>query len=91
MEVTWVDDAQLLVKEVNRNADSGSVVFFDLDNSDNKVRPRGTVVRNLGRKGEEGDDGWIDNVSSHLDLTPNDPVTDIGINRIKISSHSPRA
>ncbi|KAJ3974288.1 dipeptidyl aminopeptidase [Lentinula raphanica] len=61
MEIAWVDDAQLLLKEVNRNADSGSVVFFDLNNSDEKARSRGTVVRNLGKEGEEGDDGWIDN------------------------------
>ncbi|KAJ3759110.1 dipeptidyl aminopeptidase [Lentinula raphanica] len=61
MEIAWVDDAQLLLKEVNRNADSGSVVFFDLNNSDEKARSRGTVVRNLGKEGEEGDNGWIDN------------------------------
>ena len=92
MEVTWVDDAQRLVKEVNRNADLGSVVFFDLNSSDNnKARSHGTVVRKLGTKGEEGDDGWIDNVSFHLDLTTNGPVTDAGIYRIKTSSHSPRA
>lgn len=62
MEVAWVDDAQLLVKEVNRNADSGSVVFFDLASDDDETRSRGAVVRKLGKKGEEGDDGWIDSV-----------------------------
>ncbi|KAJ3797465.1 dipeptidyl aminopeptidase [Lentinula aff. detonsa] len=61
MEIAWVDDTQLLLKEVNRNADSGSVVFFDLNSSDDKARSRGTVVRKLGKEGEEGDDGWIDN------------------------------
>ncbi|KAJ3851874.1 dipeptidyl aminopeptidase [Lentinula lateritia] len=61
MEVAWVDDTQLLLKEVNRNADSGSVVFFGLSSSDDKARSRGTVVRKLGKEGEEGDDGWIDN------------------------------
>ncbi|KIK56988.1 hypothetical protein GYMLUDRAFT_247264 [Collybiopsis luxurians FD-317 M1] len=58
-EVAWVDDNQLLLKEVNRNADSGSVVFFDLSISD-KSRSHGTVVRKLGKQGEQGDDGWID-------------------------------
>jgi dipeptidyl aminopeptidase len=62
-EVAWVGNATLLVKEVNRNADSGSVIIFDLDATDTDSRTFGRVVRILGRAGEEGDDGWIENVS----------------------------
>ncbi|KAK7440383.1 Dipeptidyl peptidase 4 [Stygiomarasmius scandens] len=58
-EVTWVDDEQLLVKEVNRNADNGSVVFFDFKGTSDS-RSKGRVVRKLGRDGEQGDEGWID-------------------------------
>ncbi|KAG5641960.1 hypothetical protein DXG03_003852 [Asterophora parasitica] len=62
LEVAWVGDAALIVKEVNRNADDGHVVLFDLEAApDAHVRERGTVVRRLGREGEEGDKGWIDN------------------------------
>jgi len=61
-EVTWADDEQLLVKEVNRNADDGSVVFFDFKGTSDS-RSKGRVVRKLGRDGEQGDEGWIDSVS----------------------------
>ncbi|GLB41533.1 putative dipeptidyl aminopeptidase [Lyophyllum shimeji] len=64
LEVAWVGDAKLIVKEVNRNADDGNVVLFNLDNPDESARARGKVVRKLGKKGEEGDDGWIDNEQS---------------------------
>ncbi|KAE9405389.1 dipeptidyl peptidase IV/CD26, N-terminal domain-containing protein [Gymnopus androsaceus JB14] len=94
MEVSWVDDAHLIVKEVNRNADSGSVVFFDLNSSKNESRSHGTVVRRLGKHGEEGDDGWIDNnqnifplpksmnTSGYLDIVP----TSEGYNHIALFS-----
>jgi dipeptidyl aminopeptidase len=65
-EVAWVGNTTLIVKEVNRNADDGSVVLFDLSIEDLARRPVGRIVRRLGSKGEEGDDGWIDNVRCFL-------------------------
>lgn len=62
LEVAWVGNASLLLKEVNRNADDGNVVLFNLDASTIPSRAQGRVVRKLGKKGEEGDNGWIDNV-----------------------------
>ena len=62
MEVTWVGNSSLMVKEVNRNADDGSVIFFDLDPVNVQSRAHGKAVRKLGKHGEEGDDGWIDYV-----------------------------
>jgi dipeptidyl aminopeptidase len=61
-EVAWVGNATLIVKEVNRNADNGSVVLFDLNAADLANRSIGRIVRKLGKMGEEGDDGWIVNV-----------------------------
>lgn len=60
-EVAWVSGSALLVREVTRAAENGSVVFFDLSNKPGNV---GKVVRKLGREGEQGDDGWIDAVCS---------------------------
>lgn len=57
MEVGWVADHALIVKEVDRAARVGSVVLFTNNQSEGKV------VRKLGKDGEEGDDGWIDHVS----------------------------
>jgi dipeptidyl aminopeptidase len=59
-EVAWVGNESLILKEVNRNADSGSVVLFDLSEETDLVRSRGKIVRKLGKDGEEGDEGWID-------------------------------
>ena len=61
-EVAWVGVSSLIVKEVNRNADNGSVILFDLNAADFQARALGKVVRKLGKHGEEGDDGWIDEV-----------------------------
>ncbi|KIY51898.1 hypothetical protein FISHEDRAFT_70393 [Fistulina hepatica ATCC 64428] len=61
MEVAWVSDMRVIVKEVNRNADIGRVVLFDFAND--RLRPgvlQGTIARKLGREGEQGDNGWID-------------------------------
>lgn len=58
-EIAWVGNATLLVKEVTRAADNGSVVFFDLDSDSGDL---GRVVRKLGAEGEQGDSGWIDSV-----------------------------
>ncbi|KAJ7281993.1 dipeptidyl aminopeptidase [Mycena rebaudengoi] len=64
MEIKWVADDILMMKEVNRNANNGSVVLFDkLAKSSTLTlaeRERGLVVRKLGKDGEEGDEGWID-------------------------------
>lgn len=56
MEVGWVADDALIVKEIDRPGRNGSVVLF-ADNAS-----EGKVVRRLGKEGEEGDDGWIDHV-----------------------------
>ena len=56
--VAWVGNATLLLKESNRNFDDGNVVVFDLTPG----TFRGSVVRKLGKNGEENDDGWIDSV-----------------------------
>jgi hypothetical protein len=56
LEVAWVGDNDLLVKEVDRAARKGSVVIFEAG------RNEGVVTRVLGQEGEEGDDGWIDHV-----------------------------
>lgn len=61
-EVAWVDNSTLIIKEVNRNANDGSVILFDLDATTAALRSSGTVVRKLGQDGEEGDAGWIENV-----------------------------
>ncbi|RDB18477.1 putative dipeptidyl-aminopeptidase B [Hypsizygus marmoreus] len=96
LEVAWVGNASLILKEVNRNADDGNVVLFDLDATDTRERSRGKVVRKLGKKGEQGDDGWIDNdqnihplpanltdgKSAYLDIVP----TKDGFNHIALFS-----
>lgn len=62
-EVAWVADSILLVREVNRAADNGTVALFDLTST---TPARGHVVRRLGKQGEQGDDGWIDSVRTDL-------------------------
>ncbi|EJU03880.1 dipeptidyl aminopeptidase [Dacryopinax primogenitus] len=55
-EVVWVGNTSLFVKEVNRAADQGSVMLFNLS-----AGLEGTVVRTLGGEGGEwADGGWID-------------------------------
>ncbi|TFK73733.1 dipeptidyl aminopeptidase [Pluteus cervinus] len=65
LEVAWVTNSTLIVKEVNRNADDGSVVVFQLGDQFvgglQEEKSVGKVTRKLGKGGEEGDDGWIDN------------------------------
>lgn len=63
-EVSWVGDDALLVKEVDRASRVGHVVLFQGGERE------GNVVRQLGRGGEEGDDGWIDHVSWLLVVLP---------------------
>lgn len=59
MEVAWVGNANLIVKEVSRAADMGNVAYFDLQADGSG---KGRVVRKLGKTGEQGDDGWIESV-----------------------------
>ena len=69
MEVTWVGNEELIVKEVNRAANEGSVVLFELGEMSMSMMEEGvegTVVRRLGKEGEEGDEGWIESVRSSL-------------------------
>ena len=56
-EVNWVANDALLVKETDRAARVGHVVLFRGGENE------GVVVRQLGKNGEEGDDGWIEHVS----------------------------
>ncbi|KAF5341108.1 hypothetical protein D9611_005871 [Ephemerocybe angulata] len=60
-EVAWVGNSSLIVKELNRNGNDGSVVSFDLEASTARKRTTGRVVRKLGKDGEHGDDGWVEN------------------------------
>ena len=62
-EIAWVGNSTLLVREVNRAGNNGTVSIFDLTTSAS-LRSRGNVVRLLGKDGEQGDDGWIDAVRS---------------------------
>ncbi|WWD06758.1 hypothetical protein V865_004853 [Kwoniella europaea PYCC6329] len=76
IEVGWVADNGLLVKEIDRAARKGNVVLFQ----DGKTQ--GDIVRILGKEGEEGDDGWIDHgqnvipvkgaLEGYLDIVPNE-------------------
>lgn len=67
-EVTWVGNTSLIVKEVNRNADHGNVVLFELGDANLLTRAQGNVVRTLGKSGEQGDSGWIDHVRAFTSL-----------------------
>ncbi|KAJ7074230.1 dipeptidyl aminopeptidase [Mycena amicta] len=79
-EIKWVSDDILILKEVNRNADNGSVVLFDKLAKKSAAslaqRERGIVVRKLGKDGEEGDDGWIDNFQN-IHALPNALVSSL--------------
>ena len=63
-EVAWVGDDELIVREVTRSAEDGSVIVFDMSTHS---WYQGTTVRRLGREGEQGDAGWIEAVGL---LTP---------------------
>ena len=58
-EVAWVSPSALLIKEVTRAAQAGSIIYFDLSKQPSNV---GKAVRKLGKDGEQGDDGWIESV-----------------------------
>ncbi|TFK19411.1 dipeptidyl-peptidase [Coprinopsis marcescibilis] len=72
MEIAWVADSTLILKEVNRNADDGHAVLFELE-GDAGQRATGKVVRKLGKNGEQGDDGWIDADQAIYPLRSQDP------------------
>ncbi|KAH9986684.1 dipeptidyl peptidase IV N-terminal region-domain-containing protein [Russula compacta] len=59
-EVVWLGDDSLLLKEVNRNADVGHAVLFDISDTSLLAARTGRVVRTLGKDGEEADEGWIE-------------------------------
>lgn len=65
-QVTWVDNSTLIVKEVNRAADQGGIIFFNFEMLAPGQIAYGEIVRRLGKHGEEGDDGWIDPVGAAL-------------------------
>jgi dipeptidyl aminopeptidase B len=84
-DVVWLRDGDLLLKEVNRNADAGSAVLFGLSDTSLLGARTGRVVRTLGKNGEEEDEGWIesehtvyplptnfsaDGLPSYLDIVP---------------------
>ncbi|WWC64025.1 uncharacterized protein I303_106631 [Kwoniella dejecticola CBS 10117] len=83
VEVGWVADDGLLVKEIDRAARKGNVVLFQDGKS------QGDIVRILGKDGEEGDDGWIDHgqnvipvkggLSGYLDIVPNEGYNHIAL------------
>lgn len=106
-EVVWLGNGSnfLLLKEVNRNADEGRAVLFDLPDTSLLDARTGRVVRTLGKDGEEADDGWIDSahtvyplpeslspngLPSYLDIVPDKD----GYNHIALfspaSSSTPR-
>ncbi|KAJ7272564.1 dipeptidyl aminopeptidase [Mycena haematopus] len=74
-EIKWVSDDMLILKELNRVADNGSVVLFENLAKSSTLslaeRERGTVVRKLGKNGEEADDGWVDNFQNIYPLPSN--------------------
>ena len=65
-DVVWVGNTELVVKEVDRAGEDGHVVYFNLAADNLAARINGRVARKLGKNGEEGDDGWIESVSSFL-------------------------
>ena len=59
----WVDDTELITKEVDRAGEDGHVVYFDLAAGNLDAKINGRVARKFGKRGEEGpDDGWIESV-----------------------------
>ncbi len=62
-EIAWVSPNALLIKEVTRAAEDGSIVYFDLGKQPANI---GKIVRKLGKEGEQGDEGWIDAVGPCL-------------------------
>ncbi|KIJ55115.1 hypothetical protein M422DRAFT_41182 [Sphaerobolus stellatus SS14] len=102
MEVAWVANSTVVIKEVNRSADEGRVVVVDVsDSNSGGGKVEGKVVRRLGKEGEEGDEGWIDiaqtvyrlpeslalSSGAYLDIIPNKA----GFNQIALFNPSTTA
>ncbi|KZT20995.1 hypothetical protein NEOLEDRAFT_1074339 [Neolentinus lepideus HHB14362 ss-1] len=68
-EVAWIANRTLLVKEVNRAADEGNVVLFDIRQS--RQASVGKVVRKLGKDLDDWDEGWIDSAQNIYPLPSN--------------------
>ncbi|WVQ93213.1 hypothetical protein IAU59_000277 [Kwoniella sp. CBS 9459] len=76
IEIGWVANDALLVKEIDRAARIGNVILFQGGAN------QGDIVRILGEDGEQGDNGWIDHgqnvipvkgpVGGYLDIVPNE-------------------
>ncbi|OJA09345.1 hypothetical protein AZE42_08476 [Rhizopogon vesiculosus] len=94
MDVSWVGQSTLIVKEVTRAADNGNVVYFNLSSMWSAETAPGRVVRRLGSSGEEGDEGWIQSSqtifplldtlrsgdsSAYLDVVPNNGYNHIAL------------
>jgi dipeptidyl aminopeptidase B len=73
IEVVWLGNggSSLLLKEVNRNADAGRAVLFDLSDTSLLDARTGSLVRTLGKDGEEADEGWIDSAHTVYPLPEN--------------------
>ncbi|KAH9991150.1 dipeptidyl peptidase IV N-terminal region-domain-containing protein [Russula vinacea] len=73
IEVVWLGHGggSLLLKEVNRNADVGRAVLFDLSDTALLAARTGRVVRTLGKDGEEADEGWIESEHTVYPLPEN--------------------
>jgi dipeptidyl aminopeptidase B len=58
-EIAWVANTTMLLKELNRGGTNGSIVLFDLTQGAVNI---GQTTRNLGKDGEQSDNGWIESV-----------------------------
>ena len=66
IEVIWLGNCggSLLLKEVNRNTDTGRTALFDLSDTSLLDVRTGSLMRTLGKDGEEADDVLEENMLS---------------------------
>ena len=66
IEVVWLGNCggSLLLKEVNRNTDAGRTALFDLSDTSLLDVRTGSLMRTLGKDGEEADDALEENMLS---------------------------
>lgn len=84
-EVAWVGNTTLIVKEVDRAAEEGSVIVFELYDSES-AEAFGSSVRRLGQDGERRDGGWIESVSiDGISLRYSSDLADFSSNRFLLS------